>query len=537
MGSKIPSSQPPPDDIRLPFTAEKIRQELQQIMDSEEFHATESQRKLFEYVVNKTIDGESDQIKGYTIATQLFGRKEDFDQNIDPIVSIHANKLRRALERYYLVAGKNDSIRIDIPKGAYVPVFSTPNAENESAAAHSSLKSEATAQCSWPTVLVKPFNDLSDDGGKDFFGTGLATDISIALSRYQDLRVLMYGPQGDRRRASDSHARFIIAGSVSRDDTKIFVNIQLIDSVSNIQILGASNSIESDSSRIREFREEMIHKIAGAIAGEHGAISRAMSKESIDKPPKELTTYEAILRYYAYDKFLTPETYLAAFEALTHASQKEPGCGQVWTKLARLHADNISQELFNTDITLDHVLAFATKGALLNPDSQRARIVLGFVRMLRDEIPAALAEVERALSLNPGSLFFMDVIGYLLTLLGEWERGPKLIKKALSLNPYYHNSVHYGLWLNLFKRKEYEQAYLESMNLAYHKSFWEPLTRAAVLGLIGKIEEGRKAAQNLLALKPDFAARGRILIGHYIKFDDILERITRGLSKVGLEVE
>ena len=41
----------------------------------------------------------------------------------------------------------------------------------------------------------------------------------------------------------------------------------------------------------------------------------------------------------------------------------------------------------------------------------------------------------------------------------------------------------------------------------------------------------------LLELKPDFASRGRALMGHYIKFEDILERVVEGLRKVGVELE
>jgi adenylate cyclase len=73
--------------------------------------------------VETVLAGRSHEIKGYTVATQVFGRGEDFNQATDPIVSIQANKLRRALERYYLVAGQNDPIRIEIPKGSYVPQF------------------------------------------------------------------------------------------------------------------------------------------------------------------------------------------------------------------------------------------------------------------------------------------------------------------------------------------------------------------------------------------------------------------------------
>jgi hypothetical protein len=41
---------------------------------------------------------------------------------------------------------------------------------------------------------------------------------------------------------------------------------------------------------------------------------------------------------------------------------------------------------------------------------------------------------------------------------------------------------------------------------------------------------------DLLKLKPDFPDRGRILTRHYIKFEDIVERVIEGLKAVGIAV-
>ena len=67
--------------------------------------------------------------------------------------------------------------------------------------------------------------------------------------------------------------------------------------------------------------------------------------------------------------------------------------------------------------------------------------------------------------------------------------------------------------------------------------FWDPLIKAATLGLLGRIREGKKAGEDLLKLKPDFSTRGRVLIKHYIKFEDIFSRMIDGLNKVGLSIE
>ena len=110
-------------------------------------------------------------------------------------------------------------------------------------------------------------------------------------------------------------------------------------------------------------------------------------------------------------------------EALTFAADNEPECGQVLSMLGRLHANIYSLELPGYENTnLEKANAFAEKGVLLNPENQRARGILGFVRMIENEIPGALVETEQALKLNPNSLFILDGIGYLMTLLGEWER-------------------------------------------------------------------------------------------------------------------
>ena len=67
--------------------------------------------------------------------------------------------------------------------------------------------------------------------------------------------------------------------------------------------------------------------------------------------------------------------------------------------------------------------------------------------------------------------------------------------------------------------------------------YWDQLLKASVCGQLGKIEEGQASALALLALKPDFAQRGRVLIGRYVKFEDIADRIMEGLGKLGMHSE
>jgi hypothetical protein len=102
---------------------ETIRVQLERLLQSVDFRASNKQRKFLNFVVDETLKGRTSQVKGYTIAVAVYGRTESFDPQVDPIVRVEAGRLRRALEHYYLTAGKNDPVRIEIPKGGYVPTF------------------------------------------------------------------------------------------------------------------------------------------------------------------------------------------------------------------------------------------------------------------------------------------------------------------------------------------------------------------------------------------------------------------------------
>lgn len=234
---------------------------------------------------------------------------------------------------------------------------------------------------------------------------------------------------------------------------------------------------------------------------------------------------------------MSPESYSTALGALRAAVKHDPQCGLCAGILAFLYVDNIAFEFLDLDETpINEALDLARQGVLLEPDNQLNRLALAVLRMLDNDLDAALAEVETARSLNPESLLYMDLIGYYLSLLGEWDRGIKLIRKASRLNPFYRVHTRYAIWANYFRLEDYAAAWRETEVLLGTGDFWSPLARAATAGQLGRIDEGRACAEELLAYKPDFHERGRVLIRHGIKFEDIAERIYEGLEKSGFQL-
>jgi adenylate cyclase len=521
----------------LPMPADRIQRQLGRILASPAFRATEAQKAFLEFVVKKTLAGESEEIKGYTIATRVFGRREDFDQATDPIVSIQANKLRRALEHYYLTAGNKDPVRIEIPKGSYVPNFSAQIGDHFPSAQRGSEQDVTRFKGAWPAVVIRPFQNLTGESDLDYMAIGLATELATEITRFQDIRVLIHGPQDRGRRETDIGARFAIDGSIRKDSAGIKVAIQLIDLAIRTQVWADTSESEFRADRVIAFQEEVARVIAAKICGEYGVINRVMSIESKNIPPSDLKTYEAILRYYAFSANFTKAPFFKALEALKSAVAKEPEKGIAWSMLARLYGTNYSLELYDADTPLDEAAAFAQKGLGLDPTNQRVRVIMSYVLFLKNDLSYGLAEAERAISLNPNSLIIMAELGYLLTLLGDWQRGPALIRMAIENNPYYNAIVHHALWVDWIRRGDYEKAYAETLHFRMPLLFWDPLIKAATLGLLGRIQEGKKAREDLLKLKPNFSTRGQVLIKHYIKFDYILGRIIEGLTKAGLSIE
>jgi len=520
-----------------PPSREEISRHLERMLNSPNFHATPTQIAFLKYIVTQTLAGNAGKIKGYTVAIEVFGRGPDFDQRVDPVVSIQASGLRRALEQYYKYAAQHDEIRINIPKGTYVPVFEK---RLQAKTTDTEIDEETLASAAdsyWPSVLVRPLRNLSGDPELDFWGIGLAAELANELNRYPDIRVMTISSGDPTTMVDQRTARFEIGGSFRSDGNRIKVIVQLTDTRTGYQIWSDSYRSSIEAARRIDFQEDIARAMAMIIAGKRGWITMTLDKEFKHLPPQHSMVYEAVLRYFEYDLACSSEAFSRALGALEKAVTIDPEYGHTWSMLAKLYAEIFAFDIPGYKNPIDKAFEFAQNGTRLSPGNRRCRAVMAYVHLIRNDLKAGLAEAERALQLDPETLFMLDGIGYLLTLLGAWERGPALIEKVIHLNPFYGNFVHFALWVTWLRQDNFLEAYQETLKLNRPAFFWDHLARASTLGLLDNIEEGRKAAAKLLKLKPDFAERGRLLIGHFIKFEDIVERVIEGLNAVGIKVD
>ncbi|KQV34587.1 MULTISPECIES: hypothetical protein [unclassified Rhizobium] len=125
---------------------------LQRVLASNTFSRSERLRAFLSYVVETELENGGAQLKGYTIAIDVFGRPAAFDADGDPLVRVHAGKLRKLLDAYYETEGADEEWRIVIPKGSYVPEYHRrqPAAPVETPAAEEPENTAASSKAGKP---------------------------------------------------------------------------------------------------------------------------------------------------------------------------------------------------------------------------------------------------------------------------------------------------------------------------------------------------------------------------------------------------
>lgn len=103
--------------------APAVRETLVRLLNSRTFSRSERARNLLRYLVEREQAGEADKLKGFAIAVDVFGRDADFDSSTDAVVRVQAGRLRDLLAQYYATEGAADPLRIEVPRGCYVPHY------------------------------------------------------------------------------------------------------------------------------------------------------------------------------------------------------------------------------------------------------------------------------------------------------------------------------------------------------------------------------------------------------------------------------
>jgi hypothetical protein len=96
----------------------------QRIVASRSFAKSVLLSRFLLYVCEREITGKTAEISEHQIGVHVFGRRQGYHPGEDNIVRNYARQLRNRLEQYFLEEGREEELRLSIPRGKYVPVYS-----------------------------------------------------------------------------------------------------------------------------------------------------------------------------------------------------------------------------------------------------------------------------------------------------------------------------------------------------------------------------------------------------------------------------
>jgi hypothetical protein len=124
----------PPDpacspSLRPEAEREAIHAQLERMLADPLFRNSKRYPNLLRFLVERTLQGQTEDLKERTLGIVVFQRKPDYDTTLDPVVRTTAGEVRKRIAQYYHEPGRQNEIRIDLPVGSYIPEIHIPALE------------------------------------------------------------------------------------------------------------------------------------------------------------------------------------------------------------------------------------------------------------------------------------------------------------------------------------------------------------------------------------------------------------------------
>lgn len=152
-----------------PNGGENNHNQVQRILMSSLFQSSQRCQALFRHITERTLAGETQNLKERILGVEVFGRALDYDTNADPVVRGTAGEIRKKLAQYYQDPTHQDELRIELHRGSYVPTFHPSNVPaGEPSPSHGFpwrrvlLVGVVVAVLLTPLVFLAPFWEQSD---------------------------------------------------------------------------------------------------------------------------------------------------------------------------------------------------------------------------------------------------------------------------------------------------------------------------------------------------------------------------------------
>lgn len=554
MNSHVEDSAPDRDSIQ----ESDIRAALKCILDSTEFTRSKRAGAFLRFVVEEKLAGRGDRLKAFSIAREVYGRDETFDPRTDTIVRVEAGRLRSRLAVYYETAGRDDTVRIDVPKGGYVPTFDlnesvaseaqpeaiTPSSVSAGPPGRKSLllgsalllaiiivlagwfyyakdkpaePSEDQNQSSRIFLAVLPLATHADDSVEIHLAAGLVEAIITDLAKLSGLSVMAHASLLNldsqsidlgriRREFGATHA---LRGSLEREGDLIRINVQLIEIASSTTIW--ADRLEGHMQDLPILQDALTEHIVNHLAIQLSAEERALFKRHHSSNPEALALYRHAL------VLLMPPNDLDRIVTARHMFQRvieiDPEFAGGYAGKGFSHSVTVLfLKTAKPDAALEKGINLALKAIEIDPEFGMGYVTLAFAYVMSGRKDEALFNARRAIDVQPGDAFTQFVYGLSLTLSGNPHEAIAPLTEAIRLDPAesrtpYRNVLGIAQYLN----GEYSTAARIFEDNLRHGGPSGPhmdIFRASTYAELGDAKKAESIILDLLKSYPEFPVEG-----------------------------
>jgi adenylate cyclase len=307
-----------------------------------------------------------------------------------------------------------------------------------------SIASKAPAQAAHLSMVVLPFANLSGDPSQDYFADGVTENLTTELSRIRDSFVIARntaftykGRNVDAKEiGKELSVRYVLEGSVQRDQNRVRVNAQLVDAESGAHLW--ADRFEEDIADLFKLQDEVVARLAGSLGyaltnAEAQKGARSANPDAIDLTMRGWTLIWRIARQTPNERRERLNEARALFDQALKIDSKDPDAlaGSAYTYFSDFWYGW-------SDAPTDYdakVLGQASRAIALAPDNVRACFAKAIYLSVSRRPSEALGAADAGLAINPNFVLLLVPRSQAENSLGRFEQAKADAERAMRLSP------------------------------------------------------------------------------------------------------
>jgi TolB-like protein/class 3 adenylate cyclase/Tfp pilus assembly protein PilF len=395
------------------------------------------------------------------------------------------------------------------------------------------------------SIAVLPFADLSS-GSDQYLADGITEELITGLAKFPEFVVMARNstfayknkPTDVRDVGKTLNVRYVVEGSIQRDDRNVRVTAQLVDANTGRHLW--AERYDRELKNIFAIRDDITRAVAGTLGGLQGKVAQAEAIRLSGKDPNSFTAYSYVMKGWEEWRKFTKENNAAARQLFEIASSVDPNYARAYAGLAWTYANDYDYEWTDDfDRAIKRATELARKAVSLDPSDYQAHWVLGWSYLYNWEHEKALASYSRARDLNPNDAELLAEMANLLIYIGQPKQAITQVKEAIRLNPFHEK------WYDEYLGWAYEEAgmpreAIEVLEQVISKEpdpeeIWILPTLAAAYASpgIARMDDAQAMVKTILTLKPEFSC-AEVASRNPYKTQKLTDRYVNALRRAGL---